>query len=174
MNRHSPLSNEERYRLYTSVWRPSSRYVFPRHQEGNKARAFQHEWLIKYSWLVYSERMDGGFCLPCVLFGKHSSNLGQLVTSPLSSFTSASNRLKEHDKKSYHNNALVDAETFLRVYNQEQATIQQQMLSAQQKQIQANRKVIESLIKIVIFCGRSMSPPLRQMPCTCPPKCKMN
>ena len=128
--------------------------MFPRHQEGNKARAFQHEWLNKYSWLVYSERMDGGFCLPCVLFGNHSSDLGHLVTSPLSSFTSASNRLKEHEKKAYHNNTLADAESFLRVYNQEQATIQQQMLSAHQKWIQANRKVIESFVKIIIFCGR--------------------
>lgn len=154
VNRQDPLSDEERHRLYTNVWRPSSRFVFPRHQEGNKARAFQHDWFRKYSWLVYSEMMDGGFCLPCVLFAKHSSDFGQLVTSPLTSFTSASNRLKEHEKKKYHNSALADADTFLRVYCQQQASVQQQMLSSHQKQIQANRKIIESLVKIIIFCGK--------------------
>ena len=127
--------------------------MFPCHQKENKARAFQHEWLNKDSWLVYSEKMDGRVCLPCVLLRKHSSNLGQLVTSLLSSFTSASNSLKEHEKKAYHNNAMADAETFLCVYNQQQATIQQQMLSPHQKQIQANRKVLETLVKIIIFCG---------------------
>ena len=89
-----------------------------------------------------------------MLFAKHSSDLGQLVTSPLSSFTSASNRLKEHEKKKYHSNALSDADTFLCMYNLQQATVQQQMLSSHQKQIQANRKIIESLLKVVVFCGK--------------------
>ena len=104
-------------------WRPDSRYVFPTHNEGDKSRAFQYQWLNKYSWLVYSEEKSGGFCLPCVLFAKHSCNLGQLVKRPLSVFTSASNRLRDHEKKVYHKNALIDAESFLRVYNQNQSTV---------------------------------------------------
>ena len=85
----TPLSDEERYRLYTSVWQPGKRYVFPRHNENGKSRAFQHEWLYKYSWLAYLEEMAGGFCLLCVLFAKYSSDLGQLVTRALTSFTTA-------------------------------------------------------------------------------------
>ena len=114
----TPISDEQRYRLYTSVWQPDRRYVFPRHNENGKSCAFQHDWLYKYSWLVYSEEMNGGFCLPCVLFAKHSSDFGQLVSRPLTVFTTAANRLREHDKKAYHRNALMDADTFLRVYSQ--------------------------------------------------------
>ena len=86
----------------------------------------------KYSWLVYSEEMNGGFCLPCVLFAKHSSDFGQLVSRPLMVFTTAANRLREHDKKTYHRNALMDADTFLRVHSQKQATVEQQMSAHQQ------------------------------------------
>lgn len=150
----TPLSDEERYRLYTSVWQPGKRYVFPRHNENGKSRAFQHEWLYKYSWLAYSEDMAGGFCLPCVLFAKHSSDLGQLVTRALTSFTTASNRLREHDKKTYHKNALMDAETFLRVYNQKLTTVEQQIVSAHQQQIQKNRDILKSLVETIAFCGR--------------------
>ena len=97
--------------------------------------------------------MNGGFCLPCVLFAKHSSDFGQLVSRPLTVFTTAANRLREHDKKAYHRNALMDADTFLRVYSQKQATVEQQM-SAHQQQIQKNRKILASLVETIAFCGR--------------------
>ena len=150
----TPISDEQRYRLYTSVWQPGRRYVFPRHNENGKSCAFQHDWLCKYSWLVYSEEVAGGFCLPCVLFAKHSSDFGQLVSRPLTAFTTASNRLREHDKKAYHKNALIDAEAFLSVYNQKQATVEQQIMSAHQQQIQKNRNILASLVETIAFCGR--------------------
>ena len=79
---------------------------------------FNINGLSKYTWLVYSEDKSGGFCLPCVLFAKHSCDLGQLVMHILSTFTSASNRLREHETK-----ALIDAESFLRFYDQRQSTV---------------------------------------------------
>lgn len=98
--------------------------------------------------------MAGGFFLPCVLFAKHSSDLGQLVSCPLTAFTTASNRLREHDKKAYHKNALMDAEAFLRVYNRKQATAEQQIMSVHQQQIQKNRNILVSLVETIAFCGR--------------------
>ena len=120
----------------------------------NRVHSNNYDWLYKYSWLVYSEEMNGGFCLPCVLFAKHSSDFGQLVSRPLTVFTTAANRLREHDKKAYHRNALMDADTFLRVYNQKQATVEQQIMSAHQQQIQKNRKILVSLVETIAFCGR--------------------
>ena len=72
------LSDEQKYELIQSVWRSSSTYKFPTHEEniggGKKKRktqrCFQLSWLQRWSWLVYSEKYDGGFCLPCVLFAK--------------------------------------------------------------------------------------------------------
>ena len=74
--------------------------------------------------------------------------LSILVSCP---FTSESNRLRDHEKKVYHKNALIDAESFLRVYNQKQSTVEQQLVSAHQSQIQKNRKILASLIEIITF-----------------------
>ena len=92
--------------------------------------------------------MAGGFCFPCVLFAKHSSDFGQLVSCPLMVFTTAANDLWEH-KKAYRN-ALMDADTVLRVYSQKQ----QWSSNVCSPTIQKNRQILASLVETVAFCGR--------------------
>ena len=53
----------------------------------------------------YSEQDSGGYCLPCVLFGR-SKNLrsdpGMLVKNLLTKFKNALEVLDKHLEKSYH------------------------------------------------------------------------
>ena len=73
-------------------------------------------------WCIRKKSLeDYAFCVS-FNFAKHSCDLGQLVKRPLSVFTSASNRLRDNETKAYNKNALIDAEPFLRVYNQKQST----------------------------------------------------
>ena len=64
-------------------------------------RYFQHSWLQRFNWLVYSREANGGFCLPCMLFGQATDNMdvGVLVTRPLTNFRKALDDLKSHDKR---------------------------------------------------------------------------
>jgi len=63
-------------RFLRSHFRPDGDYLFPRHEEKKKekssSRKFQYSWLRQYTWLVYSPKCDGGFCLPCMFFSASS------------------------------------------------------------------------------------------------------
>ena len=52
--------------------------------------------LQKFPWLAYSGVLDGSFCVPCVLFGRHiglnSTKLNKLMKSPLTGWSAAVRR----------------------------------------------------------------------------------
>ena len=95
VDQRSVMTDDQRYQLHTSPM------FFQGTMKVANQELFNINGLSKYNWLVYSEDKSGGFCLPCVLFAKHSCDLGQLVMHILSTFTSASNRLREHETKVY-------------------------------------------------------------------------
>ena len=79
---------------------PTKHFRFPAVREAyGKKRNFQLSWLELYPWLVYSEKCNGGFCLPCILF--RSDSLGtcqhQLINSPMVNFTRAAKTLQKHN-----------------------------------------------------------------------------
>ena len=92
------LSDEDRFWLLRNAFRPDISYKYPTKVEYNKQRSFQHNWLVQFPWLCYSESCNGGFCVHCVLFARCSMPLGQLVTCPMSNFTRATVTLQEHSK----------------------------------------------------------------------------
>ena len=55
--------------------------------------------------------------MPCMLFGIGSDNtdLGVLVSRPLTNFKKATDELKAHDKKASHLDAVTSADLFLKV-----------------------------------------------------------
>ena len=79
----SSLSKNAKYNLLCYVWNPSENYKFPLDEYKRK---FQHSWLAKFPWLVYSE-VCNVFCINCFLFGgestHNSSKLRYLFTAPL-------------------------------------------------------------------------------------------
>ena len=56
---------------------------------------------------------NGGFCVPCMLFGIGSDNidLGVLVSRPLTNFKKVTDELKAHDKKASHRDAVISADS---------------------------------------------------------------
>ena len=97
-------SDEEKYRVLVNAFRPASNYHFPSH------RAFQSAWLELYSWLSYSPLLNGGFCVPCVLF---SQSRGQLTTSALRNFARACQTLKEDACQISDTSSLESAAVFM-------------------------------------------------------------
>ena len=55
---------------------------------------------------------NGGFCVPCMLFGIGSDNIdvGVLVSGPLTNFKKATDELKAQDKKASHLDAVTSAD----------------------------------------------------------------
>ena len=79
-----PLPTAEKYAVLKSYSRPQSTFEFLKTYTGGCNRSFKLEWLAKFSWLGYSTKPDGAFCLPCVVFNGLSGNkvFGGLVTRP--------------------------------------------------------------------------------------------
>ncbi len=75
---------------------------------------------------MYSVQSDGGFCLPCMLFGvgREGVDLGVLVSRPLTNFKKALDERKAHDTRSTHNEANIKTEHFLRVMQGHQEPVE--------------------------------------------------
>ena len=87
------LSDSQKYDLAINDddFQPGYKYIYPTRLEYGKQRRFQYDWLQRYKWLVYSKKENGGFCLPCMLFGQGQGggDLGILVSRPMVNFTKA-------------------------------------------------------------------------------------
>ena len=86
--------------LLSNHWKPEQTYDFPIDRSNRK---FQYSWFSKFPWLIYSEVLSGALCIHCVLFGGESthnaSKLLHLVRAPLNTWSSALQRLREHEDK---------------------------------------------------------------------------
>ena len=77
---HHNLYIFDRYEVIRNVHAPSVDFKFPSHVDYGKQRHFSHAWLRDHSsWLVSSKALDGGFCLPCVLFATPQANRAVLI-----------------------------------------------------------------------------------------------
>ena len=67
------MSDAEKFDLLKNVWKPQQDFKFQSKLEmGGKTRKFCYNWLLIYPWLVYSQHLNGCFCLPCLLFGRRT------------------------------------------------------------------------------------------------------
>ena len=147
------LSDADKYELLANPFRPGVDYKFPKSATG---RSFQYRWMQLHPWLAYSERKNGGFCTPCVLFaisGYHGSDLGILVQRPLVSFSKALEVLSKHTTKDHHRAAVVRADEFMQVMRNERPNIRSQMNQAVADRVASNRRKLASIIKTIVFCG---------------------
>ena len=51
-------------------------YLSQKVQECNCS--FIHDWLDQHKWLCYSAKLNGAFCMPCLLFNGMSSSTGKV------------------------------------------------------------------------------------------------
>ena len=60
------LDKDQVYKLIKHHFVPSETFPFPKEYSAGCNRCFQAKWLKKYSWLVYSKVLDGGFVFSVV------------------------------------------------------------------------------------------------------------
>ena len=152
------LPNCDKSWIVRNCCRPDADYKFPSKDEYGKLRSFQHVWLREYSWLSYSQALDGGFCVSCLLFNKRSDTYGQLVKTPLTNFTRAKQTLKEHNSQTYHRSAVEDTAVFMGQMESGHLTVQQQLQSHALQTLERNRKILTSILKCIVFCGKQNIP----------------
>ena len=94
--------------------------VFPTHDKFTKKHRYFQEWIKTNStWLTYSKLLDGGFCLPCVIFTRvshDSSDLGMLVSGLMKTLYKGKEILRKHGSLQYHINSMADI-TYIISYN---------------------------------------------------------
>ena len=148
------LSNAVRYQLLVNHFRPVATYKFPKSANG---RSFQYSWLQQFPWLSYSKQENGGVCLPCVLFasgGYHGSDPGILVRRPLTSFAKALVSFRRHMTTEHHKFAVVRADDFRKVMENQQPAIQHQINQAMTDTVASNRQKLALILKVILLCGR--------------------
>ena len=156
-NERRTLTSEKRFKMLTNRYIPPPNFQFPgRPDKHGSQRCFQSSWLQRYSWLEYSVQADGGFCLPCILFGvgREGIDLGVLVSRPLTNFKKALEELKAHDTKCTHCEAVTKADHFMKVMQGQQEPVHQQIDTALAERVAANRQRLVPIVKTVLFCGR--------------------
>ena len=107
------LDKDQVYKLIKHHLVPSETFPFPKEYSAGCNRCFQAKWLKKYSWLVYSKVLDGGFCIFCSLFIKDRSKFGVLVNTPFKNWVKVNKVVGGHSSNQYHHNAMADASAFL-------------------------------------------------------------
>lgn len=144
--------------LLNHPWKPPSFYTFP--ASTNRCLKFQRSWMEKFSWLVYSQKLEGALCKVCVLFspeevGKGShQHLGALVNKSYTNWKNALEDFSKHAATAYHKRCFAHAENFLSVADGKIEKITNQLSSEHAQQTAENRQKLRSIVETIILCGR--------------------
>ena len=147
---------------------PDTKYVFATQtlqKDGGKKKAltFQHSWLQRYKWLVYSPSQKGGFCKYCVLFPPASSCIktGVLVSQPMQKFNKATGKggyLETHDQLSYHRDAVVRSLSLCHNMEQPESSLPYKISTMNKEMYEKNYSILKNVVRSVIFCGKQNVP----------------
>ena len=148
------LTREQLYQILTHEPNPNAS-VYPRTRvsPSDSFRQFQPTWLKKHPWLHYSRFTDGAFCRACAVFltdNPGGQSCGQLVNKPFKQFS----KFESHAKNQYHLTSLARMSEFIERYKHPEVAVDTQLNKRLQHQMECNQKVIESLLKVVILCGK--------------------
>ena len=152
------LPRYDKYRLLTTE--PSSdsaSYPRTRPYPNSSDRQFQPSWMKHFSWLHYSRFVDGTFCHACILFSPSQvcrQELGQFVASPFRTWNKMIDKAKHHASKEYHRTAVAITIEFLARFEDPSKSIDTILDAETQRITDSNQKVIESLLRIVLLCGK--------------------
>lgn len=153
----SNMSDEEKYRMLKNNWQPPNDFNFPVSTLRNLK--FQKNWLTQYSWLVYSQSVDGAYCKFCVFLspqevGRSGIMPKSLVSQPFKNWVKAKEQFNHHQDLDYHKKATVFAENFIQVQEKKVVSVNLQLDKEKRAQIELNRKVLKSIVDTLIFIGR--------------------
>ena len=147
------LTIAQKYELMKNHRKPGTNHVFPTQYLGGCNRSFRQVWLTEHLWMVYSELVDGAFCIACAIFSAHP--LGdKFVIQPFRVWNKKSEKVKEHERCLYHQSAMEQADQLRRTVEQPHTSIAAQVDASKAANIQRNRAVLKSIARAVLFCGR--------------------
>ena len=126
----------------------------------HNGRSFRLEWLDKFSWLCYSKSMDGGFCLPCVLFGDKfpakNGKIRKLFCEPFSHWPDAKPAFSQHESKpgGLHMDCMHLYTSFLNNMSGKTQSVDVLLNKKLNEKIQENRNKLVPIIDTINLCGR--------------------
>ena len=150
------LSSRQKYKLLTDHFIPNH-FCFPKVFNNGCNRSFQHSWLEKYPWLVYSKVLDGAFCKFCALLVKERARYGKLVNVPFKAWIKVHIVVGGHASNRYHVNAVADAMAFINSIENPVTNVDVRMNAKLLHTIQQNRQILKFCIESVLHCGRQAS-----------------
>ena len=153
-------NDSEILKLINEVFVPDSAYPFPK----KAGRSFRLDWIKSFSWLAYSPSLDGGFCLPCVLFGdKFPSKLGKikkLFSDPVVYWPDAKATFSRHVGvvSGLHRETTNMLTIFLSNMSGKTQPINVLLNINAQKLIAENRNKLVPIVDTIRLCGRLCIP----------------
>ncbi|XP_028413710.1 52 kDa repressor of the inhibitor of the protein kinase-like [Dendronephthya gigantea] len=148
------LTDTQKYEVLCNVWVPSTNFPFPL-VNGRKL----------FPWLTYSQKLNGAFCINCVLFGSectgmhNTSKLQRLFKTPFTTWQVAPAKFREHSEKSPLHKAATARAAVLRSHmEQRSAPIDVMLDDMKRQQIEENRKLLRPIIGAIVLCGRQNIP----------------
>ena len=152
------LSSEQKYFVWTAEMNTDpSAYLQTRPYGTGSFHQFQPAWKEKYPLLHYSQHLDGAFCQACAFFAPEKVGgqaLGQFVTKPFKTWVNKSQKMDAHARVEYHITAMAKMQEFLVCYRNPSQAIDVVLDKAVQKRLEDNQKVVNSLLKVVMLCGK--------------------
>ena len=154
----SNLSNGEKYNLLYHHVKPPT--VLPSTNVQGKNRKFNVSWLEKYSWLLYSPKVDGVFCGPCsiLLSSSDRADKGLLVNKSLSNWAKLSNTLSSHSSLRYHRDCVLKVDVLKTTVEIPSSCINVMINSSLQKRMNENRHIICQIVRAVIYLAKQGLP----------------
>ena len=147
------LTSSQKYNLLTNHRKPHEHHQFPTTYIGGCNRSFRHVWLKKHLWMVYSEVLDGVFCIYCVLFSLETPR-GKFVSQPFQLWNKKGEKAKEHERCAYHKCAMDKAALFKHSIENPESTITAKIDSRKAENIVKNRAVLMCIASAALYCGR--------------------
>ena len=103
--------------------------------------------------MVYSEQVDGVFCIACGIFAAKVSK-GKFVCKPFRDWNKKGEKAKEHEQCLYHHQAIEQADNFKRTLENPDTTITAQSDTRRAANVARNRAVLKSIASAVLYCAR--------------------
>ena len=147
------LTAAQKYKLMTKHKVPHKNHIFPTQYLGGCNRSFRLNWLSENSWMVYSKKVDGAFCIVCAMFCSDPSK-GYLVSKPFHIWNKKSEKTKEHVQSKYHQKCMQLADDLKFAIEHPHTTVISRIDHHRAANIERNRLLLKSIASAALFCGR--------------------
>ena len=165
------LTNDEKVNYISHHFTPGKKFdlfitqsIVRGKTQQKKVLVFQHSWLDRYRWLVYSISVGGGLCKFCILFSSEKDKRkysGVLVNRPFINLVKATGKggiLEHHQHLQYHKDAVQNFLVLLQHQKHPETDLSLVISRANKESYSMNLHILKSIVEAVIFCGKQNLP----------------